>query len=288
MENIEKKSIVENLKRYVSKYPSQNKAAGSLQGISAGTLSSILNGNWKNISDMMWKKLSDQVKPSSSATHGWNLVEVKSWQEIYYALTDAQKTNNVNWIVGEAGCGKTTTARTYAEQYKEVFYILCSEDIHKGEFVREIAQKIGIRSEGYSIRELWKQILANLIQMDAPLLIFDEADKLIESVFHYFINLYNVLEDRCGVIFMSTDYIERRIRNGLRYEKAGYKEFYSRIGRKYFELEQTSAQDVYSICVANGIQKRDEIDNIIKECETCDFDLRRVKKSIHRMKEMRG
>ena len=33
MENVEKKIITENLRHYVAKYPSQNKAAGSLQGI---------------------------------------------------------------------------------------------------------------------------------------------------------------------------------------------------------------------------------------------------------------
>ena len=54
---------------------------------------------------------------------------------------------------------------------------------------------MGIRGEGYTVRELWKAILDNLIQMDAPLLVFDEADKLTESVFHYFISLYNKLEE---------------------------------------------------------------------------------------------
>ncbi len=138
------------------------------------------------------------------------------------------------------------------------------------------------------MRELWKAILANLIQMDAPLLIFDEADKLTESVFHYFISLYNKLEDKCGVVFMSTDYIKKRIKNGLRWEKPGYKEFYSRIGRKYFELEETTPNDVYAICTANGLRERKDIDTVMRDAEASDFDLRRVKKSIHRVKRMNG
>lgn len=69
--------------------------------------------------------------------------------------------------------------------------------------------------------------------MDAPLLVFDEADKLTEPVFHYFISLYNKLEEKCGVVFLSTDYIVKRISNGLKYQKPGYKEFFSRIGRKF-------------------------------------------------------
>lgn len=288
MEENEKKIIVENLKSYVQRYPSQNKAAGSLEGISAGTLSSMINGNWSRISDAMWTKVAEQVKPtgSNSAT-GWTIVETGAYQEISYAMQDAQEYMNVTWIVGEAGCGKTTTGRLYAEDHKEAFYILCSEDMLKGEFVRTIARKLGIRSEGYTVRELWQEIIDSIIQMESPLIIFDEADKLPESVFQYFISMYNNLEDRCGVVFLSTDYIKRRISNGLRYGRKGYKEIFSRIGRKYFDLEPTSAQDVYAICTANGITSREDIDKIIKEGDGYDFDLRRVKKSVHRMKRVK-
>lgn len=288
MEESEKRIIVENLKSYIQKYPSQNKAAGSLEGISAGTLSSMLNGNWSRISDSMWTKVAEQVKPtcSSSAT-GWTIVETGAFQEISYAMQDAQEYKNVTWVVGEAGCGKTTTGRLYAESHKEAFYILCSEDMLKGEFVRTIARRLGIRSEGYTVRELWQAIIDSIIQMERPLIIFDEADKLPESVFQYFISMYNNLEDRCGVVFLSTDYIKRRISNGLRYGRKGYKEIFSRIGRKYFDLEPTSAQDVYAICTANGITSREEIDKIIKEGDGCDFDLRRIKKSVHRLKRVK-
>ena len=288
MEESEKRIIVENLKSYIQKYPSQNKAAGSLEGISAGTLSSMLNGNWSRISDAMWTKVAEQVKPtcSSSAT-GWTIVETGAFQEISYAMQDAQEYMNVTWVVGEAGCGKTTTGRLYAESHKEAFYILCSEDMLKGEFVRTIARRLGIRSEGYTVRELWQAIIDSIIQMERPLIIFDEADKLPESVFQYFISMYNNLEDRCGVVFLSTDYIKRRISNGLRYGRKGYKEIFSRIGRKYFDLEPTSAQDVYAICTANGITSREEIDKIIKEGDGCDFDLRRIKKSVHRLKRVK-
>ena len=288
MEENEKKIIVENLKSYVQRYPSQNKAAGSLEGISAGTLSSMINGNWSRISDAMWTKVAEQVKPtgSGSAT-GWTIVQTGAFQEISYAMQDAQEYMNVTWVVGEAGCGKTTTGRLYAEEHKEAFYILCSEDMLKGEFVRTIARKLGIRSEGYTVRELWQEIIDSIIQMDSPLIIFDEADKLPESVFQYFISMYNNLEDRCGVVFLSTDYIKRRISNGLRYGRKGYKEIFSRIGRKYFDLEPTSAQDVYAICTANGITSREEIDKIIKEGDGCDFDLRRIKKSVHRLKRVK-
>lgn len=281
----EKDVIREALRTYVAKYPSQNKAAGSLKNTSVGTISSIMNGKYENISDEMFRNIASQVGCRSKDT-GWQIVETSAYQEIRYALDDAQRWRNVTWVVGEAGCGKTTTARLYTEEHKEVFYILCSEDMKKGDFVREIAQKVGIKTDGHNIREIWGLILDDVIQMDAPLLIFDEADKLTEPVFHYFISLYNKLEDKSGIIFMSTDYIKKRIERGLRYRKPGYKEFFSRMGRKYFELEETSATDVYSICVANGLSDKKKIDEVIRDAEPCDFDLRRVKKAIHRAKRM--
>lgn len=120
--------------------------------------------------------------------------------------------------------------------------------------------------------------------MKAPLLLFDEADKLPERVFHYFIDLYNRLEDKCGIVFFSTSYIKRRMAMGLRYNKCGYNEIHSRIGRKFFELERTAAHDVYAVCVANGVTDKGCISEVVKDSEEYEFDLRRVKKSIHRVK----
>lgn len=287
MTNNEKQLIADKLRAYVAKYASQNKAVASMKGTSAGTVSNILNSKWENISEDMWRKVSDQVKSVGDKDGGWQIVETQAFHDITLALRDAQDYKNVTWVVGEAGSGKTTTARIFGEENKEVFYILCSEDLHKGDFVREIATKMGIRTDGYTVRELWMTIQDELIQMDAPLLVFDEADKLIESVFQYFISLYNKIEDKCGVVFLSTDYIKTRISRGLRCKKRGYKEFYSRIGRKYFELEDTTPQDVFAICSANGLTDRKDIEEVITEADGCEFDLRRVKKSIHRVKRIK-
>ena len=278
----EKVQIQECLRLYVSKYPSQNKAAQSLTGTSSATVSSILQGKWENISDDMWRNLASQL--GTSAGVDWQVVETKAFLEMTLVMKDAQAVKNVTWIVGEAGCGKTTTAKLYTSEHNEVFYILCSEDMKKSDFIREIARRIGQKTEGYSIRELLDRIIDDLIQMEAPLLLFDEADKLPERVFHYFIDLYNRLEDKCGIVFFSTCYIKRRMSMGLRYNKCGYNEIHSRIGRKFFELERTGAHDVYAVCVANGVTDKARISEVVKDSKEFEFDLRRVKKSIHRAK----
>lgn len=284
MDEKQKRQIQEALRLYVAKYPSQNKAAASLDGTSAGTVSSILSGKWENISDEMWKKIASQV--GSASPGEWQTVDTTAAKEMAYAMADAQEWKNVTWVVGEAGCGKTTAARQYEREHTGAYYILCSEDMKRSDFIRDIAKKIGIRTDGMTIRDMLDAIIGQLIQTDSPVLLFDEADKLTERVFHYFIDLYNRLEDKCGMVFFSTSYIKRRMQMGLWYDKKGYNEIHSRIGRKFFELERTSPQDVFAICVANGLTDRGKISEVVKDAEQYDFDLRRVKKGIHRVKMM--
>ena len=284
MEQNQKQQIKEALAAYMAKYPSRNKAAQSLKGVSAPTISSIMNDNWVNISDDMWRNIAAQVCTGVSGE--WQIVATSAHQEMNYVLDDAQRWRNVTWVVGDAGCGKTTAARQYEAEHGEVFYILCSEDMRRGDFIRDIARRIGIRTDGYTLRDNLDAIIVALVQMQHPLLIFDEADKLSERVFHYFIDLYNRLEERCGIVFFSTAYIKRRIKMGLRYDKKGYNEIDSRIGRKFFELEPTGPSDVYAVCAANGLNDKAVISGIIREVEECDFDLRRVKKAIHKAKRI--
>ena len=277
MEQKQKQQIKEALAAYMAKYPSRNKAAQSLKGVSAPTISSIMNDNWVNISDDMWRNIAAQVCTGVSGE--WQIVATSAHQEMNYVLDDAQRWRNVTWVVGDAGCGKTTAARQYEAEHGEVFYILCSEDMRRGDFIRDIASRIGLRTDGYTLRDNLDAIIAALVQMQHPLLIFDEADKLSERVFHYFIDLYNRLEERCGIV-------KRRIKMGLRYDKKGYNEIDSRIGRKFFELEPTGPSDVYAVCAANGLNDKAVISGIIREVEECDFDLRRVKKAIHKAKRI--
>ena len=60
----EKDAIREALRTYVARYPSQNKAAGSLKGTSVGTISSIMNGKYENISDEMFRNIAAQKHKS--------------------------------------------------------------------------------------------------------------------------------------------------------------------------------------------------------------------------------
>jgi DNA transposition AAA+ family ATPase len=280
--NEQKEKIVDALKKYVERYPSQNSAAQSLNNCSPATISAMINGKWMAISDNMWKSISVQVQ----APKEWVNVETTSFKTITSVLEDARENANCLWITGSAGCGKTTTAKIFAADHKNVFYIQCDADMQKADFVRETARACGIQSQGIRMRDLIIEITAKISISEKAVIIFDEADKLNEGIFYYFIDLYNKMEDLCGIVFLSTDYIKQRIHYGLQYNKKGYNEIFSRIGRKFFELDPTTTNDVISICMANGLSDKKMIKEAVKDAGLCDNDLRRLKRAIHRVKKI--
>ena len=280
----EKQTIQAQLQAYVSKYPSQNKAVNSLTGTSAGTVNAVLNGKFDNISDEMLLRIRSQVAPAG--TSDWTLCETTAFRELTLLLEDAQHNQNVSWVVGSAGLGKTTAARAYAAAHENVFHICCSEDMQRGDFIRELARVIGIRSNKESLRERLQIVTDSLKTLDRPLLIFDEGDKLMDSVFYYFISIYNALEGHCGILFLSTEYIKRRMENGLTYNKKGYDEIYSRVCRRFIDLTPASAHEVAALCRANGLDDERAIAEVVKDASTCKYDLRRVKKAVHRSKKL--
>ncbi len=277
----QKIEIRDALERYVRRYGSQKKAAASLKGISEGTLSTILTGKFGKIGDDMWSRLRSQVCP---ATAGYRLAETGARMALLGYFQKMKEDSSVMWITGPAGVGKSTTAREYAERNQNVFLLTCSQDMHRSDFMRELSSAIGLDNAGMNIRESLYAIIRHLVTLDRPLLIFDEADKLKDTVLLYFITIYNEMEDRCGIVFLSTDAIKRRIETGVSYNKIGYNELYSRIARRFVPVRQASRQEVTDICHANGIEDRKAIQEVIDDAADAQNDLRRVKRCIIKQK----
>lgn len=273
-----KREIAEMLKKYCERYGSRNSASLSLKNVSASTISSVLNEKWENISDMMWRSIRNQV---AGITRDWELVSTPTLEDVYFVLQNAQVDRNTIWLTAPAGSGKTATAQLYREQNKNVIYVLCDEDMKKTSFAIELARAAGMRiNTQRSAREKIMQVIDWIAELDQPLVIFDEGDKLTDNILYYFITFYNRLSDKAGMVFLSTSYMQKRMDNGLRKNHKGYQELSSRIGRRFYEAEVPSANDVSAICRANGVGDEKLIADVVKDASQCDFDLRRVERKV--------
>ena len=279
---IDRQRVVDALRPYIVQKGSQNKAAASIKGVSAATLSQMMSGQWEQISDEMWRRVSAAIGENRS---GWRTAETAAYRQMNALLRGAQEGARVMSITAPAGSGKTYAARAYETEHRNVYRLTCDEFWSKNDFVEELLRVMGERSDGLTKRERMQLACRALSRKERPLLVFDEFDKLSDNVWCFFITLYNRLEDRCGMVLLSTDYIEKRLRSGLKWGKRGYEEIWSRIGSRCVGVDRADYDDVRMVCEANGIADEGVIEDIARSAEG---DLRRVRQLVFAKNQKRA
>ena len=279
--NEEKEMIRVRLGEYCEMKGSQKRAATSLVGVSPATVTQIVTGKWELINEKMWRSIAAQIGVKQTR---WNIVETRNYKALSDIFSDAQENALVLAVCGEAGTGKSLTAAHYGAENPNVYVLACSEYWNRKTFLRELLRVMGKNPAGDTVGDMVDDVVMALKRRENPLIILDEADKLSDQVMFFFITFYNKLEDYCGIVLMATDYLEKKVRRGLRLNKKGYKEIYSRIGRRFVAMPGLSATDISDVCRANGVEGLREIENVKKDCEG---DLRRVKRKCHAFNRMR-
>jgi DNA transposition AAA+ family ATPase len=279
--NEEKEMIRVRLGEYCEMKGSQKRAATSLVGVSPATVTQIVTGKWELINEKMWRSIAAQIGVKQTR---WNIVETRNYRALSDIFADAQENALVLAVCGEAGTGKSLTAAHYGAENPNVYVLACSEYWNRKTFLRELLRVMGKNPAGDTVGDMVDDVVMELKRRENPLIILDEADKLSDQVMFFFITFYNKLEDYCGIVLMATDYLEKKVRRGLRLNKKGYKEIYSRIGRRFVAMPGLSATDISDVCRANGVEGLREIETVKKDCEG---DLRRVKRKCHAFNRMR-
>ena len=279
--NEEKEMIRVRLGEYCEMKGSQKRAATSLVGVSPATVTQIVTGKWELINEKMWRSIAAQIGVKQTR---WNIVETRNYKALSEIFADAQENALVLAVCGEAGTGKSLTAAHYEAENPNVYVLACSEYWNRKTFLRELLRVMGKNPAGDTVGDMVDDVVMELKRRVNPLIILDEADKLSDQVMFFFITFYNKLEDYCGIVLMATDYLEKKVRRGLRLNKKGYKEIYSRIVRRFVAMPGLSETDISDVCRANGVEGLREIDTVKKDCEG---DLRRVKRKCHAFNRMR-
>lgn len=279
MQKEERQQIAARLKDYCAQKGSQNKAANSMNGVSSATVSKVLAGDWDTISDEMWRTIASQI---GHETKGWQIAETRAYRRMAFLLNNAKTDSLVMAVTGDAGCGKTEAIKNYTSANRNVYHLCCSEYWNRRTFMGKLLQCMGVDYSGSTVSDMMDDIIDTLKRKESPLIVLDEADKLSDQVFYFFISLYNQLEDHCGIILCATNYLEKRIKKGLRTKRKGYEEIYSRMGRKFVELQVVNSEDVAAVCVANGVTDAKTINRIVDDS---DCDLRRVKRAVWAMQK---
>jgi len=258
----------------LSKATSQNKVA-TKAGVSSATISQIINGNHELIADEMWRK----VKSNLNISTGWKIAPTKNLKGLTSLLESAKNRKLSIAIAYNAGAGKSSAYRLFSRTQGNVIYIECKNYWSKKSYVKNLLKACGIRPYG-TTEEMIETFIDHVKAMNAPILIIDQFDKLKDPSMDLFMDFYNELEDNCAFVVSGVPALEKRIVRGVQHDKIGYRELYSRVGRKFIKLDPISLSDVGLICKANGVESKEDIQYIYNNCEG---DIRRVRKDIERI-----
>tara|TARA_Y100000782_G_scaffold111876_1_gene140921 strand:- start:12101 stop:12937 length:837 start_codon:yes stop_codon:yes gene_type:complete len=270
--------IAEELKQFCNQYKNKEDAFNAVEGVSQQCLRKILDKNWKGVKEEVWLKIKGQI---AFDVDEWQVVTTRDYKILSSILNDAQLYSSVFAIVGEAGTGKSVSLKAYVADNEYAYLLQCADHWNRKQFLVALLKELKLDWSGLTVNDMIHLAVDHLKQQKNPLILFDEADKLSDQSLYFFITLYNYLEDHCGLVMIATNHLKKRLQKGLHLNKKGYKEIYSRIGRKFIELNGVELKDVTAICIANGIEDR----KVIREIwEGSENDLRRVKRMIHAKK----
>jgi DNA transposition AAA+ family ATPase len=273
-----KEQIVEQL-ALIAQKTSQNKLAVKA-GVSSATLSHMMSGKWELIKPELWRKVQSTLKIDLN----WKHVATRNFLIITQLLNASQKNSVSIGIAFNEGHGKSHAFKQYDRLNENVIYVECMNHWSKKNFVRELLRACGIDAEG-TVHYLIEKFIDHMRTLESPLVIIDQADKLKDPSLDLFMDFYNQLEGNCAFVLSGVKSLQKRIERGVRNDKQGYRELYSRIGRKFIELQKTSLDDVVKVCRGNGIED-EEI--IIEQYNLCEGDLRKIMSNVKAYKQAKN
>lgn len=274
-----KRKLAHHIRTAVKRAGSQARFAKTIGGISTATVSHMLQGKWVNISDRMWQRVASALRFETS---GWQTAPTRNFELVQAWCHTAQQRGITIPISHDPGTGKTEALKHYAQHHKEVYYVQCAEHWTRKLFFQQLTRALGIDPAEMTIAEMAETIICELRIKNAPLVIFDEMDKLKDPLVLFFIELYNKLDELCGFIIAGTPYLRIQWEKNAKRDKKGFAEIHSRLGRRYMHLNKLRRQDVQLVAEANGITDEAAINAMWNEVEGSG-DLRRVRREVLRI-----
>lgn len=269
----QKEAIAKEVER-LALISSQNKIAVKAD-VSSATISHIIGRKkWETINDDLWRKIKVKLRVELD----WNTAETANFKKMHDLVFMAKQKSMSIGFSFDAGAGKSHLYKLFARTNKNVIYIECKTYWTKKTYAKALLTACGLDNDG-TLDELLERFENRLAELEKPIVIIDQMDKLKDPSMDLFIDFYNDFDGHCGFVLSGVKAFERRMKRGVKNEKSGYFEVWSRIGKKWIPLDQVSLKDVMAICNANGVNDVDKIDEIFKNSEG---DLRRVKRDVEK------
>ena len=231
-----------------SKKTSKVKLAKKM-GISHAVLTYVTQEQWESVSEEMLLKIINTLKTTSD---DYKLVRTANFNTVMLLCEDATKRRAMYGLIGCTGAGKTTALKQFYSTQKNVFYIACKNIMNRKQFFASLLKELGINFYG-TVYDMVTRIEDEFKILENPLLIIDEAGKLSHTLLLDLHDLRNSTMNNLGIILSGCEYFKENLEKGVRKDKQGIPEFYSRVV-SWQTLSMPTRKEVEAICNVNGIE----------------------------------
>lgn len=241
-------------------------------GMSASVFSRLKSGETeKLLAEAQWLQIGRALNVLLNKRK-WNIAKTDVFTIIEEDIMFCKNNSKARMFVDSCGIGKTFTARYLSKTVKNCFYVDASQARTKMEFVKLLARTIGVPDSGYYVAIL-ENIKYYLHIISQPIIIIDEAGDLDYGAFLELKGLWNATENTCGWYLMGADGFRAKIERGIKRQRVGFREIFSRFSENYSfavpfdKQEQTSfyrklITDVLSVNTEN----KADIPAIVSKC----------------------
>lgn len=262
---IQKTNEIPNaLREYMEKYQVKQADISRISGVSASIINHIYQGktivpNKNGGSDIKPKYYEALCKAIEFPLKQevWRHFNTYNFKQCINRIKEARENKERFTIDGDTGAGKTHTCKEYHKKYpQETYIVTCSAVENSKEFAKNIAEVVGVSTQG-TAGTIIKAIIHKLTKVcDNPILVVDEAEH-IEKKSGY-INIIKSLADGLenkvafGLIGMGINDILQR---GYERNKQNFRQTARRFGlREKFNEDIT--EDIEKICEDLGISHK--------------------------------
>jgi DNA transposition AAA+ family ATPase len=236
------KELQEQLAKYIEeKNTSSNRVAKSIP-VSATTLSLWFNDTYKgsveNIDDKVKNFLDRQEEIAKSPRQSIPFIQTTSAERFFETAKICHFDCEIGVVYGEAGCGKTKSAKEYAKNNNDVILIEADLGYSVKIFFRELHRQLGLDGLG-GIHDLFEGCVARL-KDTGRFIIIDEAENLPYRALDLIRRLYD--KANIGILLVGLP----RLLYNLRGKKGEYAQLFSRVGIAS-RLERFSEEDTQNL-----------------------------------------
>ena len=192
-------------------------------GLSTSVISQFLNGTYTGDNEEVAKTIGQYLavgKERLNSVSDVQFVEkLYNTQEVLFACNYAHRNNDITLVSGDAGAGKTTALKYYAEHNTGVIFVTANACITTATAIlslicRQIGRQVPTR------RAALMNTLVEQLTGTNRLIIIDEADHLLLDALQAVRNLNDTAH--CGIVLSGNDKIYRQMlspRRGYEFEQ---------------------------------------------------------------------